>query len=1167
MERPNNNHSPNRDNTNIEPPINQPPQQPQSSHGGNTVQPPPPAHMYNQDVYSYNTNNMPGTSQPPQPTHFGHVGNTARLPPPAHMNNRILFCNNTNNAPCNTNPPRPTQFSCGGNTAIIPAWAHMNNQPHSMNSVPWNSQPSQPLTHGAHTAMPTPSACVYTQHSYGYNTNRMPWNSEPPQPPVHGPDTAMPTPPASVNTHHSYGYSTNNLRQKSQPQQQAQSIRGGNSAIQRHSLATNVLSNQYPVPQSQMYPAVRTPQPVLMSQNCSRPSLPAPSSVQSHALQAQSSSVMTQGQGHLHVTSPSIYLLPAQQSQCQQSLPVSASQNQTACHTSPSALSKTTSPQPDMPSSGGSSTVSGQLTSCQNQSTPSTSVMAWSSQGQPLPGSTQTTAGCSLAPLQNHIQASLGFWLQCVNEWYPDRHKKTYFLPHLFFRKTQHRIAVIDHLGHLPVLVPEPPPKKPKLEQVPLYPPPLAQTHPIFPVAGSVFTLPHSDPAPLLRFIETDVLDDDAAERLLRCLRVLSKEHHEVMMVISQLDFRKYLDNNTDPINAANNAAACANLPRPVTMQQQQHHDGDFDVLIIHRHYGLMVCEVKAVGADRRNTPDLNKAVVGKVQKAVKQLNKAKTVLNHLMSDMGPVQVTKTLVLPNVTSAELMQALSTAPQLQQDLCTCLDANNIPEAISRCLCADQIPTNADLESLCNQGDSPGDTNQSTSSSQTSVSPTFPLLSSWWKNMTSQGAGPDPQMSDTVYDKLLARLCGPATTVEVPTVTAPRKAMAKPGKYTPARKVLRTEGEAVAETGLIHSLLALYPDQVDLLSDNTLRCVHLRGPPGTGKTIVLVLKAIQWLHQGHDVHVVSVTRESDAVSFLIERQLQCVLGSNPASGFGTVHRHAVQDLPYFKANKLAALASDGELYVIADEILGSLNDSPRAVRRSVNRSVFERFINTLHPKIPSLSVWCASVQKLNCPPSWMCERQLTTPLRCPPTVTKEVAKSKEMKESDIPSYSPTPAPAATEGPPVRWLPHKSGQDGHGKGSAMKCDICGDAVVQLLNELGVGQSSGPDSLQYRDVLLLVPSEHFNSQTLRMINRIQANGVPVQILLRPYNDDELRDVALAGSNQVTVSDYQTVSGLERRVVIGTGSAKDERDMLNRLHAMSRCTAQLVWIGPVSIK
>ncbi|XP_070209681.1 uncharacterized protein [Littorina saxatilis] len=245
----------------------------------------------------------------------------------------------------------------------------------------------------------------------------------------------------------------------------------------------------------------------------------------------------------------------------------------------------------------------------------------------------------------------------------------------------------------------------------------------------------------------------------------------------------------------------------------------------------------------------------------------------------------------------------------------------------------------------------------------------------------------------------------------------------------------------------------------------------------------------------------------------------------------------------------------------------------IRQPVTSSrAFERFINTLHPKIPSLSVWCASVHKLESLPFWMCERQLTTPLRCPPTVTKEVAKSKEMKGSGIPSYSSTPAPAATEGPPVRWLPHKGGQDGHSKGTAMNCNACGDAVVQLLKELGVGQSSGPDSLQYRDVLVLGPSERVQSKgndskraAKGLTGKLLDSGIPMQIVTEIDGDTKYRDVALGLKNEVTVSDYETVAGLERRVVIGTGSSSDQAELLNRLMAMSRCTAQLVWIGDIT--
>ncbi|KAK7088942.1 hypothetical protein V1264_024640 [Littorina saxatilis] len=204
--------------------------------------------------------------------------------------------------------------------------------------------------------------------------------------------------------------------------------------------------------------------------------------------------------------------------------------------------------------------------------------------------------------------------------------------------------------------------------------------------------------------------------------------------------------------------------------------------------------------------------------------------------------------------------------------------------------------------------------------------------------------------------------------------------------------------------------------------------------------------------------------------------------------------------------------------------------------------------------------------------MCERQLTTPLRCPPAVTKEVAKSKEMQGSDIPSYSSTPAPAATEGPPVRWLPHKSGQDGHTKGTAMNCDVCGDAVVQLLKELGVGQSSGPESLQYRDVLVLGPSKRVKSKGKSgnkaekgLTGKLHAGGIPVKILTTDSNDAEIHDAALALKNEVTVTDFVTVSGLERRVVIGTGTSADQSFLKNRLLAMSRSTAQLAWIGDVT--
>ena len=83
-------------------------------------------------------------------------------------------------------------------------------------------------------------------------------------------------------------------------------------------------------------------------------------------------------------------------------------------------------------------------------------------------------------------------------------------------------------------------------------------------------------------------------------------------------------------------------------------------------------------------------------------------------------------------------------------------------------------------------------------------------------------------------------------------------------TPPRKVVRTLGQSVAEVGLVMSRLALYPDQLDLLS-RLLSSVCHSGGPKTGKTIVLLLTGMQWLKQGKSVQVVSGRSASRSVSF--------------------------------------------------------------------------------------------------------------------------------------------------------------------------------------------------------------------------------------------------------------------------------------------------------------
>ena len=155
----------------------------------------------------------------------------------------------------------------------------------------------------------------------------------------------------------------------------------------------------------------------------------------------------------------------------------------------------------------------------------------------------------------------------------------------------------------------------------------------------------------------------------------------------------------------------------------------------------------------------------------------------------------------------------------------------------------------------------------------------------------------------------RFAGPATTV---TVFCPEQS-------TKASGVVRSEGEGVSETGERFTELVLNKEQIDILNNSSLDCVYVSGPPGTGKTVVLLLKAEQWMREGRDVQVVSMYDESVAASHHLEHCLR----NNPGNHAGRVHLHLfdlAKDGNVAAVKKLLAAASAGGLYVVVDEVDG-------------------------------------------------------------------------------------------------------------------------------------------------------------------------------------------------------------------------------------------------------
>ncbi|XP_025114123.1 uncharacterized protein LOC112576088 [Pomacea canaliculata] len=525
-------------------------------------------------------------------------------------------------------------------------------------------------------------------------------------------------------------------------------------------------------------------------------------------------------------------------------------------------------------------------------------------------------------------------------------------------------------------------------------------------------------------------------------------------------------------------------------------------------------------------------------------------MLSHLVSDITPgLRITKTIAFPNLTADQVQQAISEDIPLTENLCRCLGTSDPAAIPGLCLCCDQL---SDPQTPCDVS-----------------SHVLRELGHWWQRRVA-GAGPDSRMTDVVYKMLVARFCGPATTVSVPCTCPPRVSV-------------KTLGQAVWWTGECYTaVITLFPEQVQLLNKASPR-VFVAGPPGTGKTVVLLLMAIEWLRCGHHVYVISTWWGSRAAcSMLYHLLLQTVKKQLApevlASQLHLLHVNLNGEEKVEKAvNDLSQAASGGSLYVLIDEI----GHEDKAFMEATKMKHIQTFCEKLLAQVPRLHLWAASCYHKNCPPGWRVE-YLTRPLRSPPAVVREIKKDTVItKGVSIKKYSERGVPDHTDGPPVTRVSHRGqGHSGHRPGD---CVTCGREVASFLHSLRVGVTEinelttvntvtsttcgTPPCLQWRDVLVLNWGYFMFSG---MVTGLQEAGIPVRVM----EDDDIEDVATARSDVVWVADGELVRGLERKVVVclqydyrslyGDVTRSEASRLLapvrsDSFHSISRCTSQLV--------
>ena len=232
---------------------------------------------------------------------------------------------------------------------------------------------------------------------------------------------------------------------------------------------------------------------------------------------------------------------------------------------------------------------------------------------------------------------------QTVSSLYPDALKRTYCVPPVHFKKVPYVRITVPGTDHPALLLDEtadpahpnvavhttqssqPPGGAASTRNVGRTPrsskpsrgatsSPAAPQHQQSPQQCSRLWPPDPEPQAVPKtFQPSDAQADIAQQFVLTNLQELGNDRDEVMFIVSQLDYGNYLNKPS--------YAAC--FPKPTDLDEK-HKRGDFDVLVIHRHFGVLIGEIKSVGVRHAGVEKTEEAadadVVKRVQTAAGQV-------------------------------------------------------------------------------------------------------------------------------------------------------------------------------------------------------------------------------------------------------------------------------------------------------------------------------------------------------------------------------------------------------------------------------------------------------------------------------------------------------------------------------------------------------------------
>ncbi|GFS08540.1 hypothetical protein ElyMa_001276700 [Elysia marginata] len=532
---------------------------------------------------------------------------------------------------------------------------------------------------------------------------------------------------------------------------------------------------------------------------------------------------------------------------------------------------------------------------------------------------------------------------------------------------------------------------------------------------------------------------------------------------------------------------------------------GEIDMLVLCRNH-VIFCEVKAVGDNFDEHDNRDKSVLDKLWAIKRQLGDDLRVFSHVMRNVlsqadvesggghagmmgGRLRKSLVAVLPNLESSFIEKSF----QMDKELAEAYNYMNIKIITKEHMPPDRTDIKNDLGRF----------------SQWWIENIFSyacqddgkLLAEGLEHLTvrdvGDAAGEDGEeistgVADqglTIMARIVGRYLGLLSVVQVSKTT----------KLSPHHVEARSKGQMIWYIGKRFSDIVLTPHQREHVEQDH-RYGYLHGPPGSGKTVVLAVRARKWILHYHNFVVIINMYRGCTKGRVIGRHMYNTVTSNFSDNVQeNLKSHCLEfpaDVDTFSEADFQCLN-----HQIHSQFGDDLGENGSRLLFIVDETYVQDYWNSVYQPLrenfKDSSMWCAGL--FGKEPDGFTPFALTKVMRCPPAI-QGVLWLIDWVDARKECYSANSVDAKlpSNGAHVITVRHHSQCGSCSALHPMQCRNCGQELASLLEELDVEKPATPHqradlkewSLRCSDVLILVGMPRWLFRFHKIVNESNHPG-----------------------------------------------------------------------------